>query len=174
MIADLIKKLAVLSHSQWYWWMHLAGGISFMVVALIFQHGFDYEPCVTCIQIRLWVTLWIVAAIIGMVTLKKPLFNAIAHVSIVLVAIGLTERSYLVLGTERGFVFGDCGFDLGLPTWFAIEEWLPSIYRVETSCGYTPELLFGVTMAEFLMVSSVALLLFGFCISLVSFLKNSQ
>lgn len=89
-----------------------------------------------------------------------------------LVAIGLTERSYMLLGTERGFVFGDCGFTLGLPAWLAVEQWLPWLYRVESSCGYTPELVLGITMAEALMAMSAGLLLVTLGILLAT-LKNT-
>lgn len=88
-----------------------------------------------------------------------------------LVATGLTERSYQLLGTERGFVFGDCGFNAGLPAWFAIEDWLPWMYRVETSCGYTPEILFGVTMAEVLMLISVSFLIISCSMAIASVLR---
>ena len=73
-----------------------------------------------------------------------------------------------------GFVFSDCGFDLGLPAWLAIEEWLPWLFRVEASCGYTPELIFGITMAEALMVLSVLLLLVSFCVFLVYLFNIKQ
>ena len=56
-------------------------------------------------------------------------------------------------------VFSDCGFDAGLPPWLALEDWLPWLYRVEASCGYTPELLLGITMAEALMALSVGLVI---------------
>ena len=71
----------------------------------------------------------------------------------------MVERSYLLLGTERGFIFSDCGFSLGLPEWFAIEDWLPGLYRIETSCSYTPEIAFNITMAEALITISSLLLL---------------
>ena len=102
--------------------------------------------------------------------------SSLAHLSVVFIAVSLTERSYQLLGTERGFVFSDCGFDLGLPAWFAIEEWLPWLFRVETSCGYTPEIVFDITMAEALMVMSVGLLLLSFCVFLgyLLYLKSPE
>ena len=45
-----------------------------------------------------------------------------------------------------------------MPSWFAIDVWFPQLFKVQTSCGYTPELLFGITMAEALIVSSALLL----------------
>lgn len=174
MFVKLIKQLEVLAHSHWYWLMYIAGGFSFLAVALIFQYHFDYDPCVLCIQTRLLVTLWIMVSIIGLLVLRKNIFSAMTHISMVLIAIVFTERSYQLLGTERGFVFGDCGFDLGLPTWFAIEEWLPSVFRIETSCGYTPNLIFNITMAEALAVFSVGFVLLSISVALVFFIKPKR
>ena len=113
-------------------------------------------------------SLLVIVSIAGLLSIGRRLLNSLAHLSIVLVAAALFERCYQLLGTERGFVFGDCGFNLGLPAWFAIEEWLPWLYRVETSCGYTPEIIFAITMAEALMVMSVVLLLVSFCVFVAS------
>ena len=73
--------------------------------------------------------------------------------------IGLLERSYQLLGVERGFIMGDCSMNSGLPAWFALDKWLPSVFKVWEPCGYTPEILFGVTMAEALMFISILLIL---------------
>jgi len=153
-----IKKLQSISKSHWYWLFYIIAGLNLLASALYFQYFLDEPPCVVCIQIRLWFSLLIIISIVALFTRSNRVLNSITNLSALFVAIGLTERSYLLLGTERGFIFSDCGFNLGLPTWFSIDAWLPWVYRVETSCGYTPEILFGVTMAEMLMAMSVALL----------------
>ena len=168
-----INQLKIHSHSRWYWGIALASGITLLSVALFFQHVLGDRPCLLCIQVRIWVTLFVVASFAGLLIRQNRMMNAIAHLSIVLIALGLTDRSYQLLGTERGFIFGDCGFDLGLPTWFLIDQWLPSVFYVETACGYTPELILGITMAEALMVFSVSLLLLSIAVSVASFLKRS-
>jgi disulfide bond formation protein DsbB len=88
-----------------------------------------------------------------------------------LVMAGLLERSYQLLGTERGWIFGSCDFDLGLPSWLALQEWLPSFFKVWESCGYTPELLFGITMAEALLVMSTLLMLASLVLAAATFIK---
>ena len=148
MLKKLLRQLNKIAHSHWYWLMFIVGGLSLLGIALVYQYAFDEPPCVMCIQVRLWIMLLVIVSFIGLLTRQNRLMNAIAHVSTVVIAIGLVERSYQLLGTERGFVTGDCSFDLGLPVWFAVEKWLPWMFRVETTCGYTPEVLFGITMAE--------------------------
>ena len=165
---NIIKQLKNISQSQWYWLLYIAGGLFSLFVALYHQHILEEQPCLLCIQVRLLISLLVIVSFAGLLTRNSKVINSFAHLSIVLIAAVLAERSYQLLGTERGFVFGDCGFNLGLPAWFAIDEWLPSLYRVETSCGYTPELIFAITMAEALMVMSVVLLLVSFCVFVAS------
>ena len=161
MFIKIKNFLSYLVHSPSYWLVYIAGGIAALLIALLYQYAFDEWPCVLCIHIRLWLTLLVVVSIVGLLLRQYKKLNLLSHFAAVLVAIGLSERSYMLLGTERGFVFGDCGFNVGLPSWFAVEAWLPWLYKVESSCGYTPELILGITMAEALMVMSIGLLVFS-------------
>jgi disulfide bond formation protein DsbB len=168
----MINSIYRISHSHWYWLLYITGSIILLAAALYFQYILEELPCVMCIQIRLWISLFIIVAFVGLLTRNHRVLSFFANLSTVLIAVALTERSYMLLGTERGFVFADCGFSVGLPAWFAIEEWLPWLYRVETSCGYTPEIAFGITMAEALMVLSSCLLLVSLCVLLASFIVD--
>lgn len=155
----MLDKLACIGRSAWYWLALVLFGVSSEAVALYYQYGLDEWPCVLCIQMRLWVVLLIMVAL-PVLLLRRFRFAVVAgHLLVLVTAAGMLERSYVLLGTERGFVIGDCGFDLGLPSWFSPDQWLPAMFEVQTSCGYTPELLFGITMAEALIVTSAVLLL---------------
>ena len=170
----MIQQLRSMSHSHWYWSAYIVAVLILLAAALYYQFVREELPCLMCIQVRLLVSLLVIVAFAGLFSRHNRAINSIAHLSVVMIAAGLTERSYQLLGTERGFVFGDCGFDLGLPGWFAIEDWLPWLYRVETSCGYTPEIIFGITIAESLMVLSVLLLLLSSCILLASLVRPQK
>ena len=155
----IINNIKVISHSKSYWLAYILGGAFLLCTALYYQFVLEELPCVACIQIRLWVSLMIIVACAGLLLRHSEITNTMIHFIMLMISAAMTERSYLLLGTERGFVFADCGFDLGLPAWFAIDSWLPWLYRIETSCGYTPEIFFGITIAEALMVISILLLL---------------
>ena len=165
-IIPIIRQLNTITLSRWYWLVFIIGSLSLMSIALYFQYVRAELPCTMCIQVRLLFSSLIIVSFIGLLLRKSRVINTLAQLSIVVIAGGLVERSYQLLGTERGFVFGSCGIDLGLPAWFAIEAWLPWLYRVETSCSYTPEIIFGITMAETLMVLSVLLLSVSVCVLL--------
>jgi len=162
---DFIKNL---SRSGWYWAGLVVWGLALEGTALYYQYALDQWPCVLCIHVRIWVMGVILVSLLAIAAAKKPGLNLFFHVLNTLMFAGLVERSYILLGTERGFVFGSCVMDLGLPSWFALDKWFPKIFEVWASCGYTPELVFGITMAEALMVMSVLLFIFSLLMVVLS------
>jgi disulfide bond formation protein DsbB len=85
----------------------------------------------------------------------------IANALVLLASIGLLERCYVLYATENGLIDGSCSMFLDFPTWFAVDQWLPSLFEVQGACGITPELLAGVSMAEGLLFTAVAVSLFS-------------
>lgn len=158
----IFKKLGEEKTQKYYWAGLIIFSLALEASALFYQYVLDYLPCVLCIHVRVYLLGLILVSILGFVTTNYRFAKLLAHSLSLAVYIGLAERSYQLLGTERGFVFGECNMELGLPAWLALDQWLPAVFQVHTSCGYTPELLFGVTMAEALMLISSALVIIGF------------
>jgi disulfide bond formation protein DsbB len=158
MSVGALGRLTTFSKSAWYWLLLVVVGLSFESVALYYQYVLELMPCVMCIQVRIWMAALILVALAALWMRRNTFMILLAHMLTVVIAIGLLERSYQLLGTERGFTFSDCGMDLGMPAWFALDDWFPALFQVQTSCGYTPELLFGITMAEALIVFSAVFL----------------
>jgi len=157
----MLDTLASIGKSSLYWLALAVIGLLSEAVGLFYQYGLDEMPCVLCIQVRIWFAALIVVALLVLLLRRLNFMPVAGHLLMMVIAAGLLERSYQLLGTERGFVIGDCGFALGLPAWFSPDRWLPALFQVQTSCGYTPELLFGITMAEALIVASALFLLLG-------------
>jgi disulfide bond formation protein DsbB len=155
----MLDKMASIGRNSLYWLALALIGLSFEAVALFYQYVLEEMPCVLCIQVRLWVMALIIVSLLVLLLRRVGFMHRLGHLLTVVIAAGMLERSYQLLGTERGFAVGDCGFDLGLPAWFTPDKWFPAMFQVETSCGYTPELLFGITMAEALIVVSVVFVL---------------
>lgn len=155
----MLNKLITFARSTWYWLGLIALGLTMESVALYYQYALDLGPCVYCIHTRIWVMGMILVAGLGLWLHGKPMANALLHAITAGLMFGLLHTSQILLGTERGTLFGSCGMNLGLPSWFALDEWFPTLFAVWESCGDTPVLLFGITMAEALVVSSWCLLL---------------
>ena len=168
----MLAKLATLNRSPLFW-----GGLIFLcivleVAALYYQYVLEYLPCVLCVHIRAWVLAIMLAAIVGFLLRNSRPGLLVANLLTLTAAFGMVERAYMVLGTERGWVDGSCGdMQAGFPAWLALDKWLPSVFEALESCGLTPWVIpQWMSMAEALMLFSVALLLVMMIFSLGSFL----
>ena len=156
-------SLHLLGQSRFYWLFVLTGALLVEAIALYYQYFLDEPPCVLCIHVRLWIALIALLALVFVSLPKTPGF--ISHSLMALTGAAMIERSWQLLGNERGFIIGSCGFDTGLPSWFAPDRWFPLLFEIQTTCGYTPEVVFGITMAEALLAGSVVFTLF--CVAMV-------
>ena len=162
-------KIQRLSSHKLYWGLLFALGLGLESVALFYQHVLDEWPCLLCIQIRIWVLGFTLVALVALFAGSNLWLLRILHLLNSIMMLGLVERSWQTLAIERGWVFGDCSMDLGLPSWFALDKWFPAAFEVQTACGYTPVIVFNITTAEILMVISSALLLVSILLAFVSF-----
>jgi len=167
----MFDKLILLAKSRWYWLALIILGVILETVALIYQYAWEYLPCVLCIHVRLWVISFVIVSTAAFFARKTWLTTTLAHTLNSLIFIGLFERSYMLLGTERGTVMASCNFELGLPSWLAFDKWFPAVFEVQASCGYTPELLLGITMAEGLIVMSSVLVIISVALAITSVLS---
>ena len=157
-----------LSGQRRYWAALVLIGIVLEAAALYYQYVLDEWPCVLCIHVRIWVMAFILLGMIAIFCVQSKLAMRFAHGFNVIIMVGLVERSWNVLAVERGWIFGSCELDLGMPAWFALDKWVPSLFEVQTSCGYTPLILFNITMAEVLLVFSALLLIISAAVCFAS------
>ena len=123
--------------------------------ALYWQYALGEDPCQVCIHARLWV---VAIALIGAIMLVLPTNTATGLGGLVLLlvsSIGLGERSYFLYQIENFRGDGSCQFTLDMPDWFAVDRWFPALFEVRNICSYTPEIAFGISMAEALLGISI-------------------
>jgi disulfide bond formation protein DsbB len=141
-------------------------------IALYYQYVLDYGPCVLCVHIRAWVLALLIISIIGFVLRATPWGLALANFIALVFSTGMLERAYTTLGIEQGFIDGSCTLSSGFPSWLPLDKWSPTIFEPWEACGYTPELLFGITMAEGLIVLAAGLVLVTLAMLLAGLLKR--
>jgi disulfide bond formation protein DsbB len=168
----MLEIINRLSQGKLYWILLIILGISLEGVALYYQYFLDESPCVLCIHIRIWVLGFTVLAVLALLLDINKWLNRGFHLINTIMMIGLVERSWLTLAVERGWVFGECDMESGLPSWFALDKWFPAVFEVQTACGYTPLIIFNITMAEALMLISSGLLLVSLALLVISSLSE--
>jgi disulfide bond formation protein DsbB len=137
------------------WWAMLILGSGMFAAALYWQYALGEDPCQVCIHARLWV---VAITLIGAIMLVLPSNTVTGSGGLVLLlvsSIGLGERSYYLYEIENFRGDGSCQFTLGMPDWFAVDRWFPALFEVRNICSYTPEIAFGISMAEALLGVSI-------------------
>lgn len=126
-------------------------GVALLAVALYYQYVLGDEPCQVCIHARLWVAAFTLIALFMAAAPQKTALRIAANAGVLVASVGLTERARYLYRLENGIGDGSCQFQLGMPDWFAIDRWMPWLFEVRNLCSFTPEMLFGLSMAESLM-----------------------
>lgn len=172
---SVLSSLSVLSQSRGYW-LGLCGlALTMLAVALYYQYALGEEPCQVCIHVRLWVVALALVALVCTVLPANHWSGLLSHGLIAGTAFGLGERAWLLYKLENGRGDSSCEFQLGMPDWFAVDQWFPSLFEVRNLCSYTPDMLFGISMAEGLLGIAVALLVIstGTLLSLLMLAKKN-
>jgi disulfide bond formation protein DsbB len=167
----MLNRIAAFARSSWYWALLFLLVLAMEVLALLYQYAWDHDPCELCVHIRIWLLGVMIVAALGLGLRRRPIANALLHLLNSGLLYGTLYTSQLLLGIERGTIFRGCALSLELPSWFALDRWFPALFGVRGSCGQTPELLFGITMAEGLTVLSWVLLLLSLTLFAAALLK---
>ena len=161
--------------TRWYWLGLVVLGLFMEGVALYYQYGVGDEPCQICIHTRIWVAAFILLGVLMCVLPRHTPVNLIGHLLAVICMLGLWERCKYLLDVENGKGEGSCEFFLGFPEWFALDVWFPAVFEVRNLCGFTPEMIWGITMAQALIVVSsllVAMSLVALGLNLVAWRRG--
>ena len=144
--------------SRWYGAFFAATGTGLLVAALMYQYALGEEPCQVCIHARLWVSAWLITGLLLFFAPQRFFVRSLGHMAILVAGIGLAERALYLYRLENGIGNGSCEFQLGMPDWFAVDRWFPDLFEVRNLCSYTPDIIWGISMAEGLLCVAAGLL----------------
>lgn len=148
----LVSVKRGLTNGRGFWWVVFALSGSLLGAALYWQYVIGDDPCQVCIQARLWaVALGLVGALMLLLP-ESPLTRLSGLVLTFIASAGMGERAHYLYEIENFRGDGSCEFTLGMPSWFSVDQWFPALFEVRNICSYTPEIAFGVSMAEALIV----------------------
>ena len=164
----LATTLAILAGRRLYWVAISLFGFAMLGVALYYQYALGEEPCQVCIQARLWVVAIALVALLIATYPRLTLLQLTGHLLLIASSVGLGERAWVLYLLENGRGDGSCEFQLGMPDWFAVDRWFPDLFEVRNLCSYTPDILWGISMAEGLLFVAAGLL----CLSMLTLLGS--
>lgn len=149
-----MQTLLASLNSRAYWWFIAWIGLGLIGVALYYQYVLGEEPCQVCIQARLWVIAFILTALVMIFTSRIKLVSGVANLMVMGCAVGLGNRAWILYQLENGVGHGSCEFQLGMPDWLAVDRWFPALFEVRNLCSFTPDMWFGLSMAEGLVIAA--------------------
>lgn len=150
------------------WFASFLVSLAAMLGALYYQYYQDWEPCVLCIQIRVIMAGIIVLSALMLLLSKFPVMRLIGFSGQAALAVWLFIKSRAIYRIEEGIDQSACMFNAGLPEWFNLEAWWPSVFEVRSACGDSPELFMGITMVEALYYTSAASMILAVLLALLS------
>ena len=171
---SLATLLATLPSSRLYWGTISLFGFAMLGVALYFQYALGEEPCQVCIQARLWVVAIALAALLISIYPIPKWSQLMGHMLLVASSVGLADRAWTLYLLENGRGDGSCEFQLGMPEWFAVDRWFPDLFEVRTLCSYTPDIIWGISMAEGLLCLAAGLMCLSVLVLLGGFIAPAK
>ena len=147
-----MHSLETVFKSRGYWLVLATASLIMLIIALYYQYALGEEPCQVCIQARLWVFALLLVSMTTATLQENRHLRLFGNILALACAVGLGERAWFLYQLENGIGNGSCEFQLGMPDWFAIDRWLPSLFEVRNLCSFTPEMPFGLSMAEGLLL----------------------
>ncbi|SMF53994.1 disulfide bond formation protein DsbB [Alteromonadaceae bacterium Bs31] len=132
--------------------------------AVLFQEVYNYYPCELCIYTRVWMTFIVLFCIVGLLVRNKLYLRRLGILALLILTSGLAHVVYRLIAIEYGFnADGACSLVANFPSWARLDEWMPTLFLVQDSCGVTPTIIFGITMAEGLVLAVA-----GFYLALIT------
>lgn len=139
--------------SKFFWIFGILYLISMESVALFYQYVLEDAPCALCVQIRAWTMGALISAALYQFVLKNTfVLNHLSILSTIGFLSGGLYTSYLAYGVENGTIFSTCSIGSGFPSWLPLDKWVPFLFEAKGLCGKSPEMLWGLTMTESLLL----------------------
>jgi len=142
-----------ISQARYFW---LAGAFYLLLmeaIALYYQYVLEYYPCALCVQIRAWVSGAIILSI-GFSFVSEHLWWRWTGLTLTTTLVGgALYTSWYAFGVENGTVLSSCTMGAGFPEFMPLDQWIPWLFSAQGMCGRSPDMWFGLTMNEGLLIS---------------------
>lgn len=159
MLKNVLCRLLSSAQCRYFWWALALLMLSLEAGALYFQHIERYYPCELCIYVRVWVAALFVLSLVALWLKRWRAGRVLCALAGLSLSVGLALETWNLLKVEYGIGDGGaCGFKANFPNWAPLDTWFPWMFEVQDMCQATPPVLFGITMAQGLVIVSAGLI----------------
>ncbi len=149
-----MNKLYKFAETPYFWLTGLFYLLLMEGIALFYQYGPGmWYPCALCVQVRAWVAGAIIFALLGLIKAKDFWWRWMALTLTISMMAGALYTTYYAYGVEQGTVISSCSMGAGFPQFMPLDQWIPFLFEAQGMCGQSPEMLFGFSMVEALLVT---------------------
>ena len=136
--------------SRWQSWAAVVGiCVALEAGAVYYQEALMYFPCELCIYTRVWIAAIALVALLGLVVRKQVWLMRAVLVAQIGLCLGLAGVVWKLIAIDYEFASdGACSLYPNFPSWAPLDQWFPMLFSVQASCGKTPEIVFGLSMAD--------------------------
>lgn len=155
----------------------LASGATALIVALISQHAFGFEPCTLCIEIRFWIALSMALAFVsffmGLKQEDETSSSGVLHIcsgalswaSVIVLFVATGWAMKLVLLEQGVIASAGCSPFTFYASYVPLHEWIPTVFASYGICGVpamiTPNLSYSALSLAYLMTYSIVAVVFA-------------
>lgn len=158
----MLTTLRHWSQNRFSWLLLALTAIGLEGAALYFQYGMGLMPCVMCVYQRIAVLGILVAALIGATAPNLALMRILGGFLWLYSAyrgIALSwEHTQLIINPSP---FATCDFFVTLPSWFALHEWVPSVFQATGDCSVSQWKFLSLEMPQWMLIIFSAYFLVG-------------
>ncbi len=148
-MARLMGFVASLAERWQSWASVVVICIALEAGAVFYQQALMFFPCELCVYTRVWIAAMGLLAVVGLLLRKHAWLVRGVLLAEIGLCLGLGGVVWKLLAIDYGFAgVGACNLYANFPSWAPLDEWLPVLFRVQATCGETPEVLFGLSMAD--------------------------
>ncbi|MBT0023826.1 disulfide bond formation protein DsbB [Vibrio sp. Vb5032] len=149
----ILNSLNQFSKGRLSWLLLLLFVVFFEACALYFQHVMMLAPCVMCIYERVAMMGVGVAAMVGILAPKNPIFRWLS-----LIGWGLSAYKGLLLAMQHvdyqfnPSPFATCDLFVTFPSWAPLNQWVPWMFEAYGDCSKVVWQFLDLSMPQWLVV----------------------
>jgi len=136
-----------------FWLLGVLYLLSMEGIALYYQYVLEFYPCALCVQIRAWVAGALALSTFSLVVRKHFWWRWTGLTLATILLGGALYTSWYAWGVEKGTVISSCTMGAGFPEAMPLDQWIPWLFSAQGICGLSPEMWFGLTMNETLLIT---------------------